>query len=224
VHLIGLFFFIIENARSKKKWKRTQEAFKTKWNFPNCCGAIDGKHCQIKRPDNSSEFYNYKGSYSIILFTLVDADCRFVFIDVVSNGRVNDGAVFRNSTLNSAMENNLLNWSVNSVIIGDDAFPLRNTLLKPYSKVNLTLKQNKIFNHRLSRARRVSENAFGILAQRVRVFARPIELKVSTTDLVIRSACYLHSWLRMTSIQLHQHGLRILRRSRHRNISWTLAS
>jgi len=58
---------------------------------------------------------------------LVDADYRFVSIDVGSNGRVNDGAVFRNSTLNSAMENNLLSWPVNSVIIGDDAFPLRNT-------------------------------------------------------------------------------------------------
>jgi len=61
------------------------------------------------------------------------------------------------------------------------------------------LKQNKIFNYRLPRARRVPENAFGILAQRVRVFGRPIELKVSTIDLVIRSACYLHNWLRMTS-------------------------
>ena len=58
-----------------------------------------------------------------------------------SNGRVNDGAVFRNSTLNSVMENSFLNWPDNSVITGDDAFLLRNTLLKPYSKVNLTLKQ-----------------------------------------------------------------------------------
>jgi len=194
-----IFFLIFQVPATRKEWKRIQEAFKAKWNFPNCCGAIDGKHCQIKRPDNScSEFYNYKGTYSIILFALVDADYRFLFIDVGSNGRVNDGAVLRNSTLNSAMENNLLNWPDNSVIIGDDAFPLRNTLLKPYSKVNLTLKQ-KIFNYRLSRARRVSENAFGILAQRFRVFGRPIELKVSTIDLVIRSACYLHNWLRMTS-------------------------
>ena len=61
-----------------------------------------------------------------------------------SNGRVNDGAVLRNSTMNSAMENNLLNWPDNPVIIGDDAFPLRNTSLKPFSKVNLTSKQKKI--------------------------------------------------------------------------------
>ena len=179
--------------------EKTQEALKANWNFPNRCGAIDGKHCQIKRPDNiCSEFYNYKGTYSIILFALVDASYRFVFIDVCSNGRVNDGAVFRNSTLNSAMEYNMINWPDNSIIVGDNAFPVRNTLLKPYSKVNLTLKQ-KIFNYRLSRARRVSENAFRILAQQFRVFGRPIEQKVSTIVRVIRSACYLHNWLRMTS-------------------------
>jgi hypothetical protein len=86
----------------------------------------------MKRPDNScSEFYNYKGTYSIILFALVGEDYRFVFIDVGSNDRVNDGAVFRNSTLNSAMENNLLNWPDNSVVIDNDAFPLRSTFLKP---------------------------------------------------------------------------------------------
>jgi hypothetical protein len=105
------------------------------------------------------------------------------------------------------MENNLLNWPDNSVIIGDDAFPLINTLLKPYSKVNLTLKQ-QIFNYRLSRARRVSENAFGILAQRFRVFDRPNELKVSTTDLVMNE-CLLSSQLAQNDfIQLHQDGVR----------------
>jgi hypothetical protein len=125
------------------------------------------------------------------------------------SGRVNDDAVFRSSTLNSAIENNLLNWSDNSVITGDDAFPLRNTSLKTYSTVNLTLKQ-KIFNYHLSRAMRVSENAFGILAQRFRVFGRPVELKVSTIDLVIRSACYLHNWLRMTSSNYISRGVRRL--------------
>ena len=138
------FFFKFQVPATREEWKRIQETFKAKWNFPNCCGAIEGRHCQIKRPDNScSEFYNYKGTCSIIQFALVDADCWFVFIDVGSNGRVNDSAMFRNSTLNSAMESNLLNWPDNSVITGDDAFPLRNALLKPYCKVNLTLKQKK---------------------------------------------------------------------------------
>ncbi|XP_066981810.1 uncharacterized protein [Macrobrachium rosenbergii] len=181
--------------QSTKEWKRIQHDFDVKWNYPYCCGAADGKHVQIKRPDNiASEFFNYKGHYSIILFALVDANYRFLYIHVGHNGRANDSAVFRNSTLNSAIQNNLLNWPHNSVIIGDDAFPLRPNLLKPFSNANLSLKQ-RIFNYRLSRARRVVENSFGILAARFRILYGPINLKTNTIDLVVKSVCYLHSWL-----------------------------
>jgi len=40
--------------------------FNALWNFPNCCGAIDGKHVIIRCPEkSSSEFFNYKKSFSI---------------------------------------------------------------------------------------------------------------------------------------------------------------
>lgn len=50
----------------------------------------------------------------------------------------------------------------------DDAFPLGTNLKKPYSKSRLT-DEKRVFNYRLPRERRVSENAFGILAARFRV-------------------------------------------------------
>jgi len=135
MHYLFEFFKILQVTAMREEWKSIQEAFKAKWNFPNCCGATDWKQCQMKHPDNScSEFYNYKGTDSIILFASVDTDYQFVFIDVGSNDRVNDGTVFRNSTLNSAMENNLLYWPDNSVIIGNDTFPLRNTLRLVYTR------------------------------------------------------------------------------------------
>lgn len=37
-------------------------------------------------------------------------------------------------------------------IVGDDAFPLKNYLLKPFLKTELTT-ELKVFNYRLSRAR-----------------------------------------------------------------------
>jgi hypothetical protein len=95
------------------------------------------------------------------------------------------------------MENNELNLPPNSVIVGDDAFPLRTNLLKPYSRVILTLKQ-RVFNYRLSRARIMVENAFGILASRFRVFGKPIEVKVETVDIKVKASCVLHNWLRIT--------------------------
>lgn len=176
-----------------------QKNFETKWNFPLCCGAIDGKHVAIKRPPGScSEFYNYKGGYSVILLALVDADCKFLYIDVGTNGRANDASVFRMSSLKSAIDNSKLNFPNDYFILGDDAFPLSPNLMKPFSKRNLTLLE-RIFNYRLSRARRVVENAFGIMTARFRIFGKEIEVDLETVDLIVQCVCTLHNWLRTTS-------------------------
>ena len=129
---------------------------------------------------------------------MVDADCCFKYIDVGGNGRASGSAVLRDYTLNIAMENNTLGMSENSVIIGDDEFPLRTNFMKPYNKTGLS-NSERIFNYRLSCARRVVENAFGILVWRFSVFSRPIELKPNTADKVIWASCSLHNWLRKTS-------------------------
>ena len=34
-------------------WKLIEEKFSMKWNFPNCVGALDGKHIVITAPWNS---------------------------------------------------------------------------------------------------------------------------------------------------------------------------
>lgn len=46
---------------TNENWTNVSEKFKTKWNMPNCLGAIDGKHVRIKCPPNvGSHYYNYK--------------------------------------------------------------------------------------------------------------------------------------------------------------------
>lgn len=40
-------------------------------------------------------FFNYKGTYGIVLFAMVDADYCFRYIDVGHDARANDSTVFK---------------------------------------------------------------------------------------------------------------------------------
>lgn len=81
--------------------------------------------------------------------------------------------------------------------MADAAFPLKPYLMKPY-RITPT-RRDKIFNYRLSRARRIVENAFGILVTRFRVLMNAIDMTPKKVDRITLAACALHNWLRKTS-------------------------
>ena len=88
--------------------------------------------------------FNYKGTYSVILLASVDANYCFRYVNVSTNGRANDAAVFAKSSLNAALEDvkNRLNFPKSGVLVADDAFPLRTYILKPFKRsTNLSRKQ-----------------------------------------------------------------------------------
>lgn len=59
----------IKIPRSTEEWNSIEEGFSQKWNFPGCCGALDGKHVVLNAPDDSrSYYYNYKNQHSISFF------------------------------------------------------------------------------------------------------------------------------------------------------------
>lgn len=66
--------------------------------------------------------------------------------------------------------------------------------MKPYPHRRLHPEQ-RIFNYRLSRARRVVENAFGILANRLRVFRTTICLKPAKAVVVTLAALCRHNFM-----------------------------
>lgn len=193
---------------TQQEWTQISDQFREKWNFPNCCGAIDGKHIVIIPPPNSgSEFYNYKHHNSIVLLALVDGDYNFIYVDVGTNGRVSDGGVFAKATLSQALEDNSINLPPDQalpgrnkmqphVFVADEAFPLRHNIMKPYSGRSLISYERRIYNYRTSRARRIVENAFGILANRFRIFLTKIQLEPDKVQHVVLAACALHNFLR----------------------------
>ena len=165
---------------------------------------MDGKHIEIKQPKNSGSYYfNYKGRFSIVLLALVDANYKFIYVDIGCNGRISDGGVFRNSTLSKAISTNLLNIpeprtlddgeiEAPYVIVADDAFPLMENLMNPYLFRGLP-KEQRIYNYHLSRARRIVENVFGILANRFRIFLSPILLSPENVEVLSLACCTLHT-------------------------------
>ena len=78
--------------------------------------------------------------------------------------------------------------------VADDAFTLKTTMIKPYPGINLD-KAKVIYNYRLSRARRVIENSFGILASRFRIFRRPIIANIQTVCNIVKATLALHNFL-----------------------------
>lgn len=173
-------------------------------------GALDGKHISFRPLKSAGSFYrNYKGSDSIVLLALVDASYRFLIIDVGMNGRISDGGIFGRSILAQALQNNTLNIpspkplpgrhvDVPYVVVADEAFPLKTNIMKPFRFRGLTNDQ-KIYNYRLSRARRVVENAFGILSNRFRIFLKPMNVRVEKVELITKAACILHNFLLKTN-------------------------
>lgn len=78
---------------------------------------MDGKHVVTLSPIHSeSEYFNYKDTFSIVLFALVDRNYRFMFEDVGCPGRISDGGVLGNSSLFRALENDTLNLPTHSTL------------------------------------------------------------------------------------------------------------
>ncbi|GBN55842.1 hypothetical protein AVEN_260639-1 [Araneus ventricosus] len=95
---------------SKAEWAAISTAFDNMWQFLMCIGALDSKHVKTSPPPNSgSLYYNYKGDFSIVLMALVDANLRFIFVDVGTNGRISDGGVWGKCKLKLALDRNTVN-------------------------------------------------------------------------------------------------------------------
>ena len=187
--------------------------FYDKWDLPNVVGAVDGKHIHMVAPDNTgSAYFNYKRTFSLNLMAIADADYRFLMVDVGQMGSISDGGVWDHCTFGHA-------WNRAQVpvpapmplphsetvlpyyIIGDEAFPLKPNLMRPYPGRDTAQNdmRKRRFNYRLSRARRVIENAFGILANRWRFLFTPVDTNPDKLSTMVYASCVLHNLLRSIS-------------------------
>jgi hypothetical protein len=175
------------------------------WQFPQAFCAIDGSHIPIKCPPGGREankqYHNFKNFYSIIVLSLVDAKYRFIWNSVGATGNTHDSTLFQSSTLYENLTNGNIEFgeahkvkgvAVPPIILGDGAFPLKSWLMKPFGSANISRMQRN-FNYRLSRARMVTECAFGLLKSRWRVLHRRCESSKDTTKCMALACLTLHN-------------------------------
>lgn len=198
---------VIKTPSTPEEWLEIARGFQEKWNFPHVLGAMDGKHIAIRKPKGSgSYYYNYKKFFSIVLFAVVDSNYKFIYVDAGANGSGSDGGIFNDTGLKRSLEDNTASLpppeplvegqeDVPYFLVGDDAFALSHFLMKPFPMRNLTMEQ-RIFNYRISRARRVVENVFGILASRFRCMLSTFTLSPDKVSEMVVTCCVLHNILR----------------------------
>nr|CAI5845512.1 unnamed protein product [Callosobruchus analis] len=174
---------------TEAEWLKIAKEFDNQWNFPHCIGALDGKHVQIQCQANSgSSFYNYKGTFSIVLMAIVNANYKFIYAHVGSQGRMSDGGVFQRTSFCRSLLNNALNipkpiplksmhLEVPYVLVADDAFPLTASIMKPFPVDVPVGSPRRIYNYRLTRA-----------------------LKPDTTEALVFTCIHLHNFLRRHAV------------------------
>ena len=158
------------------------------WQFPYCWAAVDGCHIPIKCPpgglESCKEYHNFKNFYSVVLMAFVDAKYRFIWASCGFPGNSHDAVVLQSTDLWQQMKEGdfipkigkeVHGKTVPPLILGDSAFPFQTWLIKPYTNAVLTPKQ-LYFNYRLSRARMVTEGAYGQLKGRWRVLLWKCEI------------------------------------------------
>lgn len=89
------------------------------------------------------------------------------------------------------------------VLVADEAFALKQYMMRPYPRCSRLNRQKKIFNYRLSRARRVVESSFGIMAARWRIYRRPIISSISTAVKIIQATTCLHNFIIQNENKFH---------------------
>ncbi|GFN93929.1 transposase [Plakobranchus ocellatus] len=134
---------------------------------------------------------------------IAGADCKFIVIDVGAYGSNSDGGIIQDSAFYKLLNSNNLNipeptfipgtnTTVPFVFVADEAFPLSPNMMRPFPRREVT-DEKRIFNYRLSMARRQVECAFGILSSMWRILLGTIEVHDTFACHIVKAVCALYN-------------------------------
>lgn len=149
------------------------------------CRGIRREHIVIAPAGSGSSYYNYKGTNSkyIVLMAVAEAYYKITYLNIGANRRISNGGVFNNCELSTVFQENTLNLPLPKSLPGRTSticscrrrrFCAETIFVETlYPFINQP-GVNRIYNYQLSRARRIIENVFGIIATRFRILRKPI--------------------------------------------------
>ncbi|KAH9380678.1 hypothetical protein HPB48_014600 [Haemaphysalis longicornis] len=162
----------LEPLNTEDSWGKTANHFETKLHFPNCVGAIGGRKIHA-----SAQSTNGYQDFGTLLFAVCDSEYRFALVDIAEFQSGDTEGLFRNSSIARKLTEKQLalpparkmggsSTTLPYFIAGDSTFPSFENLVVPYPEASLDSERKRNFNDRISRALRIADNAFGILASR----------------------------------------------------------
>ncbi|XP_066453029.1 uncharacterized protein [Eleutherodactylus coqui] len=176
---------------SRQDWLDVAEGYMSAAQFPNCIGALDGKHIHVLKPPNSgSQYFNYRQFFSVVLLAVADSNYRFLLVDIGAFGSAWDARIFRTSRMGRRMREQQLSipapqtlpgssgTAARFVFVADEAFGLSNNVMRPFARRNIDTRR-QVFNYRLTR-----------------VLLSTIQLAPDNVSAVIRACVVLHNFCR----------------------------
>lgn len=185
----------MEANRIAMGWQQRSSA---EYIFFGMLGAIDGWLCTTEKPYDipgpSDYFSGHYQRFGFNVQAMCDTNLRITYFSVTGPGGKNDARVFRRL---SKLRRWLSGLSVQYFIAGDNAYPLMNTLLIPFSGFAANDEVNDAYNFNLSQLRIRIEMTFGRLTSKWRIFRTDLPANNGSVKnvMIMRVGAKLHNYV-----------------------------
>ncbi|XP_069360188.1 putative nuclease HARBI1 [Maniola hyperantus] len=176
----------------------TTEDFYKIARFPHVLGVIDCTNIRIQTPchHRPEEFKNQKGSYSINVQAVCDANLMFMSVESKWPGSLHDANIFANSVLKVQCERKSFG---NKWLLGDNAYPLKPYLLTPIQ--NPQNKSEELYNESHNKTRHCIDRCFNLWKRRFPILTSIIHRSVIRSSAIIIATAILHNVCIMNGIE-----------------------
>lgn len=180
---------------TEEDWLGISKGFAEMTHFPNCVGALAGKHVRLMGPEH----------HSVVFVGLCDARYRFVCAEIdacwdESSWNFARGALYRSlaeKRLDIPGPRPVTGYRIIAsphVVVADRPFGGPENVVVPYAKGTLTYDQEE-FNNRIALPRYCAETTFRIVTKKWRILHRPLNVNVEFAAYIVGAICTLHNYV-----------------------------